>query len=156
MSAARSIEVFRCKWERPPSVKTPIVTPSPWDASKNSGFSTAERPWLPVPASSAEYSVRAESQDPGSILSFYKRLLALRRSRRQGILDRAGARIQGRGVSQTQGRTIFREAPLWFQRHTSMRQRPRSEHPDFGSLSFWNRRSTLIRHELAALELPVT
>ena len=55
-------------------------TPMQWDASKNSGFSTAERPWLPVPASSAEYSVRAESQDPGSILSFYKRLLALRRS----------------------------------------------------------------------------
>src|SRR5437762_4817373 len=31
-------------------------------------------------ASSAEYNVQAESQDPGSILSFYKSLLALRRS----------------------------------------------------------------------------
>ena len=54
-------------------------TPMQWDASKDAGFSTAERPWLPVPPSSAEYNVQAESQDPGSILSFYKSLLALRR-----------------------------------------------------------------------------
>ncbi len=55
-------------------------TPMQWDASKNAGFSTAERTWLPVPSSSAEYNVNAESRDPGSILSFYKRLLSLRRS----------------------------------------------------------------------------
>ena len=55
-------------------------TPMQWDASKNAGFSTAERPWLPVPRSSAEYNVKAESHEPNSILSFYKRLLALRRS----------------------------------------------------------------------------
>jgi alpha-glucosidase len=55
-------------------------TPMQWDTSKDAGFSTAERPWLPVPPSSAEYNVKAESQDPNSILSFYKRLLALRRS----------------------------------------------------------------------------
>ena len=55
-------------------------TPMQWDASKNAGFSTAERPWLPVPPSSAEYNVEAESKDPASILSFYKRLIALRRS----------------------------------------------------------------------------
>ncbi len=55
-------------------------TPMQWDGSKNAGFSTAERPWLPVPLSSAKYNVNAESQDPGSILSFYKRLIALRRS----------------------------------------------------------------------------
>jgi len=33
-----------------------------------------------VPASAAEYNVQAESQDPHSILSFYKRLVELRRS----------------------------------------------------------------------------
>jgi len=55
-------------------------TPMQWDASKNAGFSTAERPWLPVPPSSAEYNVAAESKEPGSILSFYERLIALRRS----------------------------------------------------------------------------
>ena len=55
-------------------------TPMQWDTSKEAGFSTAESPWLPVPPSSAEYNVKVESQDPNSILSFYKRLLALRRS----------------------------------------------------------------------------
>jgi alpha-glucosidase len=55
-------------------------TPMQWDASKNAGFSTAERLWLPVPRGSAECNVKAESQDPRSILSFYKRLLSLRRS----------------------------------------------------------------------------
>ena len=55
-------------------------TPMQWDASKDAGFSTAERTWLPVPPSSTEYNVKAESQDPSSILSFYKRLLSLRRS----------------------------------------------------------------------------
>ena len=55
-------------------------TPMQWDTSKDAGFSTADRPWLPVPPSAAEYNVNAESHDPNSILSFYKRVLALRRS----------------------------------------------------------------------------
>jgi alpha-glucosidase len=55
-------------------------TPMQWDTSKDAGFSTAERPWLPVPPSAAEYNVSVESREPGSILTFYKRVLALRRS----------------------------------------------------------------------------
>src|SRR5882762_1756920 len=55
-------------------------TPMQWDGSTNASFSTSQRPWLPVPPSAASYNVAAESQDPNSILSFYKRLLALRRS----------------------------------------------------------------------------
>jgi alpha-glucosidase len=55
-------------------------TPMQWDASTNAGFSAAQGPWLPVPPSAAAYNVAAESQDPNSVLSFYKRLLALRRS----------------------------------------------------------------------------
>jgi alpha-glucosidase len=53
-------------------------TPMQWDNSKDSGFSTSDRTWLPIPPSAAEYNVSAESRDPNSILSFYKRLLALR------------------------------------------------------------------------------
>jgi alpha-glucosidase len=34
---------------------------------------------LPVPPSAAEYNVSVESGEPGSILAFYKRLIALRR-----------------------------------------------------------------------------
>ena len=55
-------------------------TPMQWDTTKNAGFSTADRTWLPVPPSAAEYNVQAESRDPHSILTFYRRVLALRRS----------------------------------------------------------------------------
>jgi alpha-glucosidase len=53
-------------------------TPMQWDKTKNSGFSSAERTWLPMPPSAAEYNVESESRDPNSILSFYKKVLALR------------------------------------------------------------------------------
>jgi len=55
-------------------------TPMQWDASKNAGFSAAPKTWLPIPPSAAQYNVAAERKDPNSILNFYKRLLALRRS----------------------------------------------------------------------------
>jgi alpha-glucosidase len=55
-------------------------TPMQWDSAKNAGFSSARRPWLPVPPTAAQYNVSVESRDSDSILSFYKRLLALRRS----------------------------------------------------------------------------
>jgi len=55
-------------------------TPMQWDNTKDAGFSSADHPWLPIPPSAAEYNVSVESSDPHSILSFYKRLLALRRS----------------------------------------------------------------------------
>jgi len=55
-------------------------TPMQWDASKNAGFSTADHTWLPIPPSAAKYNVSVESAEPHSILSFYKRLLALRQS----------------------------------------------------------------------------
>jgi len=55
-------------------------TPIQWDNTKDVGFSSADHPWLAIPPSAAEYNVSVESRDPNSILSFYKRLLALRRS----------------------------------------------------------------------------
>ena len=55
-------------------------TPMQWDTSTNAGFSSSQHPWLPVPPSAASYNAKAESQDPSSILSFYKKLLALRRT----------------------------------------------------------------------------
>jgi alpha-glucosidase len=55
-------------------------TPMQWDATKDAGFSTADHTWLPIPGSAAEYNVSAESKDPNSIFSFYKRLLALRQT----------------------------------------------------------------------------
>jgi alpha-glucosidase len=55
-------------------------TPMQWDNSKDAGFSTADRTWLPIPPSAVEYNVSVESLDPHSILTFYKRLLAMRQS----------------------------------------------------------------------------
>jgi alpha-glucosidase len=52
-------------------------TPMQWKNEPNSGFSKSA-PWLPVPASYATHNVETELKDPGSILNFYKRILALR------------------------------------------------------------------------------
>ncbi len=54
-------------------------TPMQWDAGVHAGFTTGT-PWLPVPPSASTYNVQMESQDPDSIFSTYKRLLALRKS----------------------------------------------------------------------------
>ena len=50
-----------------------------WNGGANAGFS-AGKPWLPVPASAAKYNVASELKEPESILSFYRRVLALRHS----------------------------------------------------------------------------
>ena len=54
-------------------------TPMQWDAGPNAGFSKAA-PWLPVPPSARQRNVDVQKSDPSSMLNFYKRLLALRRS----------------------------------------------------------------------------
>ena len=51
--------------------------PVPWDADDLAGW--PEHPWLPLPPQAAEHSVAAERDDPGSMLSHYRRLLRLRR-----------------------------------------------------------------------------
>jgi alpha-glucosidase len=54
-------------------------TPMQWDGSRNAGFTTGE-PWLPMPPDVSAANVAAQRADPRSLLSFYRRLLALRRS----------------------------------------------------------------------------
>ncbi|WP_294335829.1 alpha-amylase family glycosyl hydrolase [uncultured Sphingomonas sp.] len=53
-------------------------TPMPWDKSAFAGFSTTE-PWLPLNPDWPERNVAAQSVDPSSMLSLYRRLLAIRR-----------------------------------------------------------------------------
>ncbi|HTP88469.1 MAG TPA: alpha-glucosidase [Bryobacteraceae bacterium] len=55
-------------------------TPMQWDTSKDAGFSTAGKTWLPIPPSYVKRNVAVEAKDPGSIFNFYKRVIALRRS----------------------------------------------------------------------------
>jgi alpha-glucosidase len=52
-------------------------TPMQWNEGANAGFSAA-KPWLPVPASARTHNVADEMKDPDSVLSFYRKLLALR------------------------------------------------------------------------------
>lgn len=58
--------------------RDPVRTPMPWDGSENAGFSTA-KPWLPLHADWRTRNVARMTEDPQSILTLYRRLLALRR-----------------------------------------------------------------------------
>ena len=53
-------------------------TPMPWDGGPFAGFSAVE-PWLPLADDFATVNVAVESADPGSLLSLYRRLIAIRR-----------------------------------------------------------------------------
>jgi alpha-glucosidase len=57
-------------------------SPMQWDGGPNAGFSPADvAPWLPVHSNhAAGVSVAAQVENPGSMLSFYRRLIQLRRS----------------------------------------------------------------------------
>jgi alpha-glucosidase len=57
--------------------RDPERTPMQWDDSPGAGFSTA-LPWLPVADDHRTVNVEAQRGDPGSMLEFYRALLALR------------------------------------------------------------------------------
>jgi alpha-glucosidase len=59
--------------------RDPARTPMQWNGTAQAGF-THGRPWLPVAPDYAEHNVTTEAADPCSLLSLYKRLIALRRS----------------------------------------------------------------------------
>jgi glycosidase len=48
-----------------------------WDNAPGAGF-TRGRPWLPIPASRQRINVAAEAGLPSSMLTYYRRLIALR------------------------------------------------------------------------------
>jgi alpha-glucosidase len=54
-------------------------TPMQWTSAPNAGFSKS-KPWLPVAPDYVTRNVEAELKAPDSVLNFYKRVLALRRS----------------------------------------------------------------------------
>jgi alpha-glucosidase len=54
-------------------------TPMPWSGEPQAGFSTSARTWLPVTADYPSVNVQSESADRGSLLNWYRRLIALRR-----------------------------------------------------------------------------
>ena len=56
-------------------------SPMPWNAEKHAGFSHAGTPelWLPLHPDSPLINVASQRDDPSSVLSSYRRMLALRR-----------------------------------------------------------------------------
>ena len=54
-------------------------TPVQWDNSVNAGFSE-EQPWLPVNPNYKRINVASQIQDPESLLSYYRKLTALRKN----------------------------------------------------------------------------
>ena len=58
--------------------------PMQWDATNNNGFTEGD-PWLPL-TDPADRNVASQRQDPGSLLSLYRSLIALRREL-QGPLE---------------------------------------------------------------------
>ena len=55
-------------------------TPMAWDDGPQAGFSTAAETWLPLHPTHRVVNVETQSADPRSLLSLYRRLLALRRT----------------------------------------------------------------------------
>ena len=54
-------------------------TPVQWDDSENAGFTTG-RPWFHVNENYREVNVAAQENDPDSLLNFYRKAIALRKS----------------------------------------------------------------------------
>ncbi|WP_298961194.1 alpha-amylase family glycosyl hydrolase [uncultured Methylobacterium sp.] len=70
----------RDPWEHnePGRGRDPERTPMQWDAGEHAGFSSVE-PWLPQAPEAERRTVERLRDDPGSILTLYRRLLTLRR-----------------------------------------------------------------------------
>ncbi len=71
-------------------------TPMQWDASANAGFTTGT-PWLKVNDNYREINVAAQEHDPDSVLNYYRRLTALRKSPEYGQLFAYGTFVPAFG-----------------------------------------------------------
>lgn len=67
-----------------------VRTPMQWDATRNAGFSSAEKTWLPVRGDYKGVNVKKESEDTDSLLNTVRALLELRNEEpalREGSLE---------------------------------------------------------------------
>jgi alpha-glucosidase len=68
-------------WTLHPKVsRDPERTPVQWEPGPGAGFTTAPEPWLPLGADADTRNVAAQRDEPGSLLHFYRALVALRRA----------------------------------------------------------------------------
>lgn len=69
--------------------RDPARTPFQWDDSKNAGFSTADKTWLPVADNYTENNVKLQMLQPVSHLKVFRKLMELRQhpTMKYGALD---------------------------------------------------------------------
>ena len=60
--------------------RDPARTPFPWDDTKNAGFSTGDKTWLPVNTDYKENNVKVQSEAENSHLKIFKKLTKLRKT----------------------------------------------------------------------------
>jgi alpha-glucosidase len=89
-------------------------TPMQWDASNaQAGFSRNPQTWLPVTTDYRTVNVQTEAADPGSLLNWYRRLIALRRSNhalrsgRMVMLDQSNASVLSYARVSDDGETVI-------------------------------------------------
>ena len=59
--------------------RDPARTPFPWDDSKNAGFSSASKTWLPVGTNYKSVNVKAQEMATNSHLKIFRRLTTIRK-----------------------------------------------------------------------------
>jgi alpha-glucosidase len=75
--------------------RDPCRTPMQWSAERNAGFSEG-KPWLPLSADRETRNVETLRNDPRSLLTLYRRLIALRREHLAlSIGDYASGGVEG-------------------------------------------------------------
>jgi alpha-glucosidase len=89
-------------------------TPMQWDASNaQAGFSTNPHTWLPVTSDYPRVNVQTEIAEPNSLLNWYRRLIALRRSNdalrngRMVTLDRGDPNVLSYARVTATGETVI-------------------------------------------------
>ena len=59
--------------------RDPARTPFPWDGTKNAGFSTGDKTWLPIGTEYVKVNVKAQEDAVNSHLKIFKKLTKIRK-----------------------------------------------------------------------------
>ena len=86
--------------------RDPGRAPLPWNDAPNGGFTTG-RPWLPLHPGYPQRNVEAQRADPNSVLTFYRKLIDMRR---ESAALRAGSFVN-LTARPRHGWAYLREAP---------------------------------------------
>lgn len=78
--------------------RDPARTPFPWDTSKNAGFSTGDKTWLPINADYSTVSVQAQLAAENSHLKIFMKLVQFRKEEFMRAGDYTGVLLNSEKV----------------------------------------------------------